>query len=485
MKHPWTASLWHFAATHARLVSVLGFSCLFAYLLAFLFEGQVLYALLHSHNVKAQTAIFSIMAAHFGGLFCCGFFVSTARGARWVLQGSMALCLVLTLPVFFVPPALWLFALIVGGFVSGCMVASWGYFLKAFTPSSERFKSCADVLIGSNVLMIGANMLALKVSPLAALVCIMGCALVGMLLIAFLPNSASPLPANAPENPQTVTALHMASHRPLYLLFAFVTIISVNSGLMYQVVNPAFEQLVDLATWYWAVPYVIALMIIRTLPAKTNRSHLLYIGIIMMIAAFIGFMLLGRDRGAYLAVNTLLLGACGIFDLFGWSILGEMLDYTDKPAKIFGIGLSANVFGVLCGGVLGTGCAVTGLSAAELAVIALVVACITLALLPLLNQQLVILLKNHMYLSPYDHMTDQQQRTLLRQSTALEPLTERERDVAQSVLLGKSNKDIAVALNISEHTVKSHLRNIFFKYEVKSRAQLISTLLQGDFSPEK
>ena len=47
-----------------------------------------------------------------------------------------------------------------------------------------------------------------------------------------------------------------------------------------------------------------------------------------------------------------MLGACGIFDLFWWSILGEMLDYSDNPAQPFGIGLSANVFGVLCGGVL-------------------------------------------------------------------------------------------------------------------------------------
>jgi len=38
------------------------------------------------------------------------------------------------------------------------------------------------------------------------------------------------------------------------------------------------------------------------------------------------------------------------FCLFWWSILGEMLDYSDNPTQTFGIELSANVFGILCGG---------------------------------------------------------------------------------------------------------------------------------------
>ncbi len=48
-----------------------------------------------------------------------------------------------------------------------------------------------------------------------------------------------------------------------------------------------------------------------------------------------------------------MLGACGIFDPFWWSILGEILDYTDNPVRVFGFGLAANILGVLAGEVLG------------------------------------------------------------------------------------------------------------------------------------
>jgi DNA-binding CsgD family transcriptional regulator len=55
-------------------------------------------------------------------------------------------------------------------------------------------------------------------------------------------------------------------------------------------------------------------------------------------------------------------------------------------------------------------------------------------------------------------------------------LSERERDVVAQVLLGKSNKQIAQALGISSRTVEFHLGNIFTKYQVSSRIELILRL---------
>ncbi len=53
-----------------------------------------------------------------------------------------------------------------------------------------------------------------------------------------------------------------------------------------------------------------------------------------------------------------------------------------------------------------------------------------------------------------------------------ELLTERERETAELVLESKSNKVIAYELDITERTVKAHLRNIFEKLEVTDRLGL-------------
>jgi DNA-binding CsgD family transcriptional regulator len=251
---------------------------------------------------------------------------------------------------------------------------------------------------------------------------------------------------------------------------------------MYQVINPAFDHLTGLVSWYWAVPYILALVILRSISLNRKRSSVLYVGMAMIMAAFIAFMLLGRKETDYLIIDTLMLGACGIFDLFWWSILGEMLDHTNSSAKVFGIGLSANVLGVLCGGVLGMAVTSAGLPGAEIAVIALCVVCVTLVLLPPLNRRLVLLLKSHTYLVAYDNMSQSQRTDIIHQIKTLDPLTVREQEVLQLILSGKSNREIAGALYISENTVKTHIRNIFSKYDVSSRVELVSTLLKNQTS---
>jgi DNA-binding NarL/FixJ family response regulator len=55
-----------------------------------------------------------------------------------------------------------------------------------------------------------------------------------------------------------------------------------------------------------------------------------------------------------------------------------------------------------------------------------------------------------------------------------EALTTREQNVLELLALGRSNKDIGLALDIGETTVKSHLRSIFAKLGVVSRTEAIS-----------
>lgn len=57
-------------------------------------------------------------------------------------------------------------------------------------------------------------------------------------------------------------------------------------------------------------------------------------------------------------------------------------------------------------------------------------------------------------------------------SSTVSELTERETEVLRLVSTGASNKEIALTLNISENTVKYHLRNIMDKLHLRSRAGL-------------
>ena len=53
-------------------------------------------------------------------------------------------------------------------------------------------------------------------------------------------------------------------------------------------------------------------------------------------------------------------------------------------------------------------------------------------------------------------------------------LTAREQEIVRHLMTGASNTEIADSLFVSEHTIKSHLYNVFKKLNVKNRLQAVS-----------
>lgn len=62
----------------------------------------------------------------------------------------------------------------------------------------------------------------------------------------------------------------------------------------------------------------------------------------------------------------------------------------------------------------------------------------------------------------------------------VDSLTGREKEVLIQVANGMFNKEIAIALNISERTVKNHISNIFKKIDVSDRTQAAVFAIKND-----
>ena len=66
-------------------------------------------------------------------------------------------------------------------------------------------------------------------------------------------------------------------------------------------------------------------------------------------------------------------------------------------------------------------------------------------------------------------------------------LSVREREVLQYMVRGDSNRAIALALHVSENTIKTHISHIFTKLDCQSRAEAVAIALQrglASYTPE-
>ena len=526
------------SADKDRRLSVVVFALFFSWLLAFPFEGRVLYEVAGFRGVSTQSYVPGAMAAHFVGLIACGFCIKSMLAAKRLILFSIAFCAAATGVFFFHPSYLWAAALYPASFLVGACVAAWGFYFKGCTTKGDRIKTMADGLIFSNILMILLNMSAALISPQIGLGCSIlvlvaafafALKLPGINTVEAIATTSAPLPVSVRAGKNKASAATSApvpvestkpkataatsapvpveSTKPkapppvpvpisgqgmlspgksgaFAFLCIFIVVVTINSGLMYQVVNPAFAHLKLLTGLYWAAPYIAAMLIMRNLPRKTNRAYTLYVAIAMIGFSFIAFLMLGRSWADYLVVNTLLLGACGVYDLFWWSILGEMLEHYKNPARIIGIGLAANVLGVFLGGFVGNMITSVSGQTQNHTLLALGVVCVTLIMLPPLHNRLTKLLKTHAYLTAFLEMPVQEQERRINELDLIERLTERENEVMLLLINGKTNKEIADELIIVERTVKYHVSNIYAKTGVSNRTELTNLILRKPQPPQ-
>jgi DNA-binding NarL/FixJ family response regulator len=67
---------------------------------------------------------------------------------------------------------------------------------------------------------------------------------------------------------------------------------------------------------------------------------------------------------------------------------------------------------------------------------------------------------------------------ILSENLGQEELTPSERKILQAIVAGKANKEIAYDLNVSENTVKTHVKNVFEKLGVSDRTSAATSAIR-------
>jgi DNA-binding NarL/FixJ family response regulator len=63
-------------------------------------------------------------------------------------------------------------------------------------------------------------------------------------------------------------------------------------------------------------------------------------------------------------------------------------------------------------------------------------------------------------------------------------LTHREKEILRSIIEGQSNKEISHTLYVSVETVKSHIKSIYHKLQVKNRVEAVTVAIKQNVLPQ-
>lgn len=450
---------------------LISFSIVFGWIMSLPYEGPVMYALAGEKGIDGVFLNTLTVFFHFAGLFTGRFMGKSAEGAKRNILICSIIAFILSLFIPFVEINLWFFIIPMVSLLTGMVIAINGTMIKGYFDPEERSKTVADILIYGNIVLIAAHIFANNTTPMISYIYIEAMFLVAIILI-FKINT------NELSSPSTIIEVQkMPVFKTYWILFLFIFIITINSGIMFQVIYPYFGQFETLVSVYTNIPYIGAIFILSRTFSK-NKFYFLYIGLALWAMTFILFSILGQTPISFIIICTIMLTACGIFDLFWWSVMADNFQYVENPASLFGLGLSLNVLGVWIGGLVGNYLMAMGMGKEGLSYTGIIIVVISMLIILPLNGKLSQILDENEFIVKIKYISGKMPRSYISQVESI--LSNREMDVFSCLIMGKTDTQISKELHISTHTIKTHNRNIYRKLRVSNRAELIKRIAEEE-----
>jgi DNA-binding CsgD family transcriptional regulator len=447
---------------------IISFSIIFGWVMSLPYEGPVLFAMADAKGIDGDLVNTFTVFSHFAGLLSGQLFSKNIRHAKCIGNIGFGIVLFSSLMLPFTQSDVWFYIIPLEAFVTGIIIASFAHLIFNHIPHEDRRHVAAQLLICGNLELILAHILANNIGAMPAFAAIT--LLLGAGWFAFY-RIEQPEDGKAKRlmlvKPSRQTAhVHVGKY---WIFFLFIFIITLNSGIMFSVIYPYFESFTLLTSLYTNVPYIAAIFVLSYM-VKANKFQFLYTGLALWGVTFILFALTGQTASAFIMICTVMLAACGIFDLFWWHVMITNFDSVENPAALFGTGLALNVFGVWVGSLFGMRLMAAGVEKTYLSLVGIGIVFLCLVIVYPLNRRLSEFLENNEFL--FALSTRETVEPVDKREEVKDLLTQREFEVFELLVAGKTVAEISQSLYISPHTTKSHNRNIYKKLEVANRVEL-------------
>lgn len=440
----------------------------FGWLLAFPYYGPVFRATTPPPLAEEQSLFLLFAITHGLTYLMSGLLIKNVRACTKLMKIGLTVTIFTNALLLLPHDFIWFPAMAIFGFSSSLYIIGWCCLYSLFIPQSSRLKLMAAVMIWGNVIFVLFNLLSSFLHAQFLLtITLLPLIGAGVLLFRFtLPYL------------QTSKDINKAITVPkpiLAIICLFIFAIYLNGGLMFSVIIPSMDIQVPLAVNYRFVIYILALIIMYTYGEMLQRSFPVYMAVSLLGLAFISFALVSELAAGFILTVGLLEAAFAFLDLFVWVTLGSLAFLYKAPFQFFGLALAANLGGIILGDLSGVLLLESGENKYFMtAIFAALSIFIVFLIVPWLSRQIDEKLadtfegKALQYNLPGGFFDKLESHLIPGQK-----LTPREIEITSLIIKGYTNKEIAEKLFISPNTIKTHLKNIYNKFGISKKKELI------------
>lgn len=457
--------LFHSPIQHLRIILIKG--VYFGWMLSFPFHGPVLRstAPLDEFYGFSLPLIFGFF--HALAFFVAAFVLPKAVSWQKLMISSLITTIILHLFILFSPATLWPPVFAALGVCSALFILGWSVPFSFKIQTRERLKIMASVIILANlVYVLTKNATAVLKDAAVLPVSILPLFLVLLILLRSIKESAPEETVSPEDLTESGAPVPVLS----YLTFLLAGLY-FSAGLVYTIIRPSLAESGRLFLYfdYTYIPYILVLVFLGLWGYKLRWELPVYLGISLLGLSFILFSIAGKNIISLLITAFLLESSYALLDLFSWTLIGSLASVYGSPYLFFGIALGGKLFSIIAGEWFGHQLLLSSEMYRVMA--AFLSASILFLLLPLIPR-----IKSRLN----TEKALDNDPSVLTESLLLpgQDLTTREKEIISLLLEGFTNKVIAEKLYISENTLKTHLKNIYRKYGVKQKRELLSRMIQ-------
>lgn len=442
----------------------------FGWVLAFPYFGSVLAAVAPVADQDRAFLVSIFLLFHALGYLTGSFVLREQMLWKKIMFRALLAILTVNTALWFSPGGLWLPGMALLGFVSSFYVLGWSCLIRTYADSKEIMKVIINMIIRANLITILLIFLSTIITPAVVRIMVIIPLLAALWLLWNTSPTISPRSFPCAETKKTFPSILTL------LLCLLIAGLYLNVGFMFVIIHfsyPVMGSFPSFLTYYKYIPYLLLYFVLLHYHERIQLRYLIYAGVSLLGLSFISFALLGNTIGGFFLTITANEVAFAVINIFIWTLLGELSYHYGYPYRFFGFGLFANIASTFTGGMIGSYLLIDGDSPRVFtAMFAAAAVFLTLIIIPWLNERV---MKDTQGIEPPQWPeSDEKLIAMLSREAALTP---KETEIIALLLKGLSNRIIAGQLYISENTLKTHLRNIYRKFGVGQKRELLSQVV--------